>query len=59
MAAGRFPIGYPRVLALVGLGLGMIFHSWFSGSGPRNLSGSVLDLVFHPWIFNGSVFYIL
>ena len=32
---------------------GIGFSPWFSGSGPRNHSGSVLGLVFHPWISNG------
>jgi hypothetical protein len=50
MATGWFRVGYPRVSGLVGSGSGMISHSRFSGSGPRNQSGSVSGLVFHPWI---------
>jgi len=37
----------------VGLDLEMIFYPRFLGSGPRNLSGSVSGLIFHPWISNG------
>jgi hypothetical protein len=48
----RFQVGYPRVSGLADLGSEMIFDPWFSGSGPRNLSGLVLGLVFHPWIPN-------
>ena len=53
MAVDRVRGGYPWVLGPAGLGLGMIFHPRFSGSGPRNQSGSVSGLVFHPWISNG------
>ena len=50
MAMDRVWGGYPRVLGYAGSGLGMVFHPRFSGSGPRNQSGSVSGLVFHPWI---------
>ena len=53
MAMVRFRVGYPRVSGLAGSGSGMIFDPRFSGSGPLNLSGSISDLVFHPWIPNG------
>jgi hypothetical protein len=53
MAMGRFQVRYPWVSGLAGLGSGMISDPWFSGSGPRNLMGSVSGLVFHPWISNG------
>ena len=45
---GQFWVEYSRVSGLAGSGSGMIFHPRFSGSGPRNQSGSVLGLVFHP-----------
>jgi hypothetical protein len=47
---GRFRVGYPQVLGLVGSGSGMISYPRFSGSGLQNQSGSVSGLVFHPWI---------
>ena len=50
MATERVRVGYPRVSGLAGSGSGMIFDPRFSGSGPLNLSGSISDLVFHPWI---------
>ena len=50
MATDRVWCGYPRVSGSAGSGLGMVFHPRFSGSGPRNQSGSVSGLVFHPWI---------
>ena len=46
MARGRFQVGYPWVSGLVGSGSGMISHPRFSGSGPRNQSGSVSGSVF-------------
>ena len=42
--------GNGAVSGLAGSDSGMISHPRFSGSGPRNQSGSVLGLVFHPWI---------
>ena len=53
MATGRFRVGYLRVSGLAGLGSGMISHPRFLSSGPRNQSGSVSGLIFHPWISNG------
>ena len=52
MAIVQFQVGYPLVSGLAGSG-SMIFDPRFSGSGPLNLSGSISDLVFHPWIPNG------
>jgi len=51
----RFRVGYSRVSSFAGSGSGsgMISHPRFSGSGPRNLSGSVSGLVFHLQIPNG------
>ena len=45
---GRISVGF----GFCGFGFGMVFHPRFSGSGPRNQSGSVLGFVFHPWISN-------
>ena len=39
-----------------GFGFGDDFSSTVFGFGPRNLSGSVSGLIFHPWIPNGSPF---
>ena len=50
MATDRVWGRYPRVSGSMGSGLGLVFHPRFSGSGPRNHSGSVSGLVFHPWI---------
>ena len=49
----RFRVGYSRVSSFAGSDSGMISHPRFSGSGPRNLSGSVSGLVFHLQIPNG------
>ena len=50
MATDQVWGGYPWVSGSAGSDLGMVFHSRFLGSGPRNQSGSVSGLVFHPWI---------
>ena len=50
---GIFRDGNGAVSGLAGSGSVGIFHPWFSSSGPRNQSSSVLGLVFHPWIPNG------
>jgi hypothetical protein len=46
-------VGYPQVSGPAGLGLGMVFHPRFTVSVSGLVSGSVLGLVFHPWISNG------
>ena len=53
MATGRFRFGYPRVSGPAVLVLVVVFRPRFSGSEPRNRSGLVSDLVFHPWISSG------
>jgi len=44
MAAGRFQVGYPWVLVLAGLDLGMIFHSQFSVSSLVSTRGYPMDI---------------
>jgi hypothetical protein len=53
MAADRVRVGYPRVSSPAVSGLEMVSHPQFSVSVSGLVSGSVLGLVFHPWISNG------
>ena len=50
MATDRVWGGCLWVSDSAGSGLELVFHPRFSSSGPRNHSGSVSGLVFHPWI---------